>query len=66
MSGGDYAFADFEDPEAAATALATLLSGSGPEAMPSTNRVVTLKEAVVVATERALAGDGDADSGRQS
>ncbi|GIJ40809.1 glycosyltransferase [Micromonospora andamanensis] len=66
VSGGDYAFADFEDPEAAATALATLLSGSGPEAMPSTNRVVTLKEAVVVATERALAGDGDADSGRQS
>ncbi|WP_196255763.1 glycosyltransferase [Micromonospora sp. WMMD558] len=67
VSGGDYAFADFQDPQAAAVALAGLLDGSArktPSAASATT-AGTLKEGVVAAARHVLSGAVEMTAGRQ-
>lgn len=56
VSGGTYGFADFDDPEAAAVALADLLAGGRPgrEAPTSSPPAATLDQQVAAAVRRAL------------
>jgi glycosyltransferase involved in cell wall biosynthesis len=61
VSGGRYAFADFQDPQGAAQVLADLLNGVAAPARPATT-VLALEQGVVLAVQRAL-GMG-AESGR--
>ncbi|MEJ3745053.1 glycosyltransferase [Actinomycetes bacterium KLBMP 9797] len=55
VSGGRYAFADFQDPAAAARALAELLD-SQPAARVEPVAAMTLSDGVAVAVRRALVG----------
>ncbi|MCW6008916.1 glycosyltransferase [Micromonospora sp. CPCC 205371] len=54
VSGGRYAFADYQRPEAAAGTLAGLLDGRADDGVPLAS-AMTLNEGVVLAVERALA-----------
>lgn len=66
ISGGAYAYADFQDPEAAALALGDLLAGAAPPVTRAGGgTAVTLPQAVVAATRRAWAGTGDTTTGRR-
>lgn len=66
VSGGDHAFADFEDPAAAAVALGDLLAGSSPGvAAVGPAAAVPLAQGVVAATRRVLSGTGDVAAGRR-
>ncbi|WP_341719332.1 glycosyltransferase [Micromonospora sp. FIMYZ51] len=64
VSGGEYLFADFQDPEEAAVSLGALLAGSASENRPTVSTVPTLRAAIVTATRRALAGWPDVSAGQ--
>lgn len=66
VSGGAYAYADFRDPEAAAVALGELLAGGAPPtARVNRDAVLTLPQAVAIATRTAGAGATDPMAGRR-
>ncbi|WP_406037122.1 glycosyltransferase [Micromonospora sp. NBC_00898] len=65
-SGGEYAFADFQDPEAAAVALGALWDGASPSAGPAGRAAARpLAQSVAAATRRVLSGAGDVAVGPQ-
>ncbi|MBQ0892724.1 glycosyltransferase [Micromonospora sp. U56] len=66
VSGGAYAYADFQDPEGAAVALGELLAGAAlPVTRTGGDAAMTLPQTVVAATRRAWAGVDDATVGRR-
>ncbi|WNM40787.1 glycosyltransferase [Micromonospora halotolerans] len=66
VSGGVYAYADFQDPAAAAAALGELLAGAAPPiAGPGGGAATTLPQAVVAATRRALSAADGVTAGRR-
>ncbi|MEU9504723.1 glycosyltransferase [Micromonospora sp. NPDC048170] len=65
VSGGDYAFAEFQDPEAAAVTLGELLGGTSYRAPSAPGAAMPLVQGVAAATRRVLSGTGDGNGRRQ-